>query len=319
MKYSFNLKSMFLFMPLLFGGCGIGFDHTLFITKSNVGLDVDTKPPTAEISIARRELVIAPAFEGGQTPNILAGFNTGTRSLFGFDVSSIFAGGDAALALTQTNGIHKHDAKLCLAVKPVGTTFFGGSYPLPAKGEIHPFIFGTDTSFGLKAAWSGMTAQFPDSLKIGFNRKEMALAPVFGQDTNDISCPYSVEMPAFLATIDVGTKTATLQASESSYRQFFATGNAATALAVQPEVQQLFLARLDRGLLKGSFVETDTGDCIDKWLSSGDQKQKVDNAKVINDWLTNIGHKGELPVFLYDEKYKQERIDFISEKSINCP
>ena len=52
-------------------GC-VGYNSTLFMTKSNVGLDMDSKPPTFEVSLARREGVIAPTFEGGQTPpNVL--------------------------------------------------------------------------------------------------------------------------------------------------------------------------------------------------------------------------------------------------------
>lgn len=323
MKFPFAFKITVFLLPGVLGGCAVGFDHTLFMTKSNVGLDVDTKPPTAEVSIARRELVIAPTFEGGQTPNVLAGFKTGNRLLFGFDVSSIFAGGDAALSLTKKNGMQEHAAKLCLAAKPVGNPRLGpisfGHYSLPAKGEIHPFIFGTDSSFGLKVAWSGMTAQFPDSLKIGFNRKEMALAPVFGQDTLDPNCPYSVEMPAFLASIDVGVQAATPQSFESNYRQFFATGKAANALAAEPEVQKILLARLDQGFSKGSYTPDDNSTCIDKWLFTGDQTQKEANAKAINDWLILKGYKDQLPIFLFDDKYKQARAIFKAEKSINCP
>ena len=49
-------------------GCSALEEHVLFMTKTNVGIDVDSKPPTAEISIARREAVLEPTFEGGQTP-----------------------------------------------------------------------------------------------------------------------------------------------------------------------------------------------------------------------------------------------------------
>ncbi len=279
-------------------GCGLGFDHTLFMTKSNIGVDIDTKPPTAEISVARRELVIAPSFEGGQTPPVLAAFNTGNRFLFGFDVSSVFAGGDAALTLSKPGEGIAHDAKLCLNAQPIGKPHIGpislgGDYPLPTSGEIHPFVFGTDTSLGIKVAWSGMTAQFPDSVKIGFNRKEMAYAPVFGQaiQTGQGSkCPngatYSVEMPAFLASIEVGVEGATPQSFNSKYRQSFSTGDAANNLAGDPSVKKLMLERLDISSQKAESIikiEKSQAEKIEMYISDG--SGNLDTSK-LQDLLT---------------------------------
>lgn len=260
----------FLILAGLLGGCAIGFDHTLFVTKSNVGIDIDTKPPTAEISVARRELVIAPTFEGGQTPPVLAGFRTDNRLLFGFDVSSVFAGGDAAMTLSKPGIGSDHMSKLCLKSKPEGKPHLGpiplGTYPLPTSGEIRPFVFGTDTTFGLKIAWSGLTAQFPDSLKMGFSRKELALVPVFGRDDPDKNCSYSVEMPAFLASIEIPSKFTTPQSSETAYQQSFSTGSAAVQLAGIPYVKHLLLSRLDRSSETASFGPDHISDCIQQWL-----------------------------------------------------
>jgi hypothetical protein len=275
-------------------GCGLGFDHTLFMTKSNIGVDIDTKPPTAEISVARRELVIAPSFEGGQIPPVLAGFNTGNRLLFGFDVSSVFAGGDAALTLSKSGKGETHGAKLCLNQPPIGKPHIGpislgGDYPLPTAGEIHPFVFGTDTSFGLKVAWSGMTAQFPDTVKIGFNRKELAYAPVFGQEapknedgTSTVpDCKYSVEMPAFLASIEVGADVSSPQSFNSKYRQSFSTGAAAIELAGDLSVKKLMLSRLDISSQKAAtIIETEKEKVtkIEKYITNS--SGNIDNAKL---------------------------------------
>lgn len=88
-------------------GCGIDYNTTLFVAKSNVGIDVDTTPPTAEVSTAR-------------------------------------------------------------------------------------------------VAWSGAGAQFPDTVRAGFHRKEFALAPVFGTagsctTANNGSGTFLVHMPSFYA------------------------------------------------------------------------------------------------------------------------
>lgn len=309
-----------IFLSLL-GGCAIGFDHTLFMTKSNVGVDIDTKPPTAEISVARRELVIAPAFEGGQTPPVLAGFSTTNRLLFGFGVSSVFAGGDAAYVLSKP-GQEGDIPKLCLKARPEGKLHLGpiplGTYPLPTTGEIRPFIFGTDTTFGLKVAWSGMTAQFPDSLKIGFNRKELALAPVFGRESGDQDCPYSVGMPPFLASIEIASETASPQSFAATYRQSFSTGSAAVELAKEPYVKQLLLSRLDRAPEEDIYGPDKNSQCIKKWLSE-DVTKKPARAKEINDWLKNKGHADKsLPLLISGEKFATERSQFVKDKNINC-
>ncbi len=324
MIHLFRRCVAFILLPALASGCAIGFDSTLFVTKSNVGLDVDTKPPTAELSIARREVVVAPAFVDGQTPPVLAGFKTGNRMLFGFDVSSIFAGGDAAWTLTEKQPQANSTAALCLPTEPKGDLRLGplplGQVTLPREDEIRPFVFGTDTTFGLKAAWSGMTAQFPDSLKIGFNRKEMALAPVFGRAVQgDAACPYRVQMPAFLATIEVGVDAQTPQSAEAAYRQSFATGKAATALAGEEQVKRILLSRLESAYAKGTYNPDGNSACILNWASAADKSLDSAKAGEINDWLASRGVPGQLPLFLYAQQYEAERALFISEKSITCP
>ena len=146
-------------LTFILGGCGIGYNKALFLTKSNIGIDIETTPPTAEISIARREGVIAPSFEGGQTPPVLAGFgsNLNTAGRFVFGVDSTFAGGDAAVALSQGPGGPKniHESRLCLSEVPEEKALLGIiDVSIPKPGEVRPFIFGTDTTLGFKVAWS---------------------------------------------------------------------------------------------------------------------------------------------------------------------
>ena len=86
-----------LAIPFLFQGC-VGYDRTLFVTKTNVGIDIDTTPPTAEINIARKEVVIAPTFANGETPPVLGSFSMASKGMFA-DVSSTFSGGDAAVTM----------------------------------------------------------------------------------------------------------------------------------------------------------------------------------------------------------------------------
>lgn len=181
----------------IMSGCGIGQKKVLFTTRSNVGLDVDAKQFTAQLNIDRQEAVIGPTFEGGQHVPITAAFRNNNKLLGGFGVSSLFAGGDAALALTtqpKANRIEGESlitltkppkyprsrfGKIIDAINPFTTSEENAeNLALPGPGQVKPFIFDTDTSLGIKLAWTGATAEFPDKVKIGFNREEFALAPV---------------------------------------------------------------------------------------------------------------------------------------------
>lgn len=312
-------------LPTL-SGCGIGFSQALFMTKSNVGVDIDTKPPTAEISIARKELAIAPAFEGGQTPPVLAGFSDHNRLLFGFGTSSVFAGGSAARILSQPYSGGEHDGRLCLdsAEAPKGVFRLFGlplkEYRLPAAGEIHPFVFGTDTSLGVKIAWSGMTAQFPDTVRVGFHRKEMALAPVFGQATREPGCTFSVEMPSFIATINVDLEASEPTKTYLDYQQSFATGSAAVGLANNTDTKRQLLKHVDAASVTVAYGNSATGACIGAWLDEGDEAQQQTRVNTLNQWWVAKGHPAKSwPALISGQEFESDRLGFIGAQGIVCP
>ena len=252
-----------LIMIVAMTGCGIGYNKTLFFTKTNVGLDIDSRPPTAEVTIARREGVIAPTFECGNTPPVLASFGVdvnGVAALFA-GISSTFAGGDAAVTMAMlyddsdkdvANSNYTcadFDSSFNLTKKPHYLDWFGcvdKSRKLLNEGEIEPFIFGTDTSFGLKVAWSGITAQLPDTVKLGFNRKEFALAPItLTSITNTPGKVAKVRMPSFLATIDNSTRLGEMAETKIKHLQYFATGKAADFMARRYAVRKAMISRLE--------------------------------------------------------------------------
>jgi hypothetical protein len=196
-------------------GCGIGQKKVLFTTRTNIGLDVDAKQFTAQINIDRQEAVIGPTFEGGQHVPITAAFRNNSKLLGGFGVSSLFAGGDAALALTTTPkaNLVEGESLIPLSEPPqyhkglIGRFFnlfkdkerIEQEKYLPGPGQVTPFIFDTDTSLGIKLAWTGAAAEFPDKVKIGFNREEFALAPVIAtknavcmnSDKKEVPCEFA--------------------------------------------------------------------------------------------------------------------------------
>jgi len=253
----------------IFSGCGLGYNETLFVTKNNVGLDADTKPPTLELSIARREAVISPTFEEGKTPPVLASFSvnvSGLPAMFAA-VSSTFAGGDAALTMARLYDATDDDVNSKCSLPdsldskefesafnldqvPIQHDRFGKedtSKKLLEPGEVKPFLFETDTLFGIKAVWSGMTAPLPDTVRIGYNRKEFALAPVTmkGNPTDNEPNSVSVKMPSFLATIDNSSDLKTASSGKIKHLQYFATGEASKLLARQYGVRKAMAKRLD--------------------------------------------------------------------------
>jgi hypothetical protein len=257
------MKKIFLFTTILslLAGCA-GYNTTMFTTKSNAGLDLDMKPPTAEITISRKEGVLEPSFEKGQAPPVMAsfkprvGFGSGFKNYF-LGVDQTFAGGDAAQIMSvlyDSPTIHSpnasepaFDSALTLTKKPTGSSIWGlHNLTTPAEpGDIRPLVFATDTILGLKVAWSGAAGAFPDAVKAGFNRKEFAWAPLTMTEDGK---SFRIKTPAFLATIQsriAGGSTTNGQSGGISSIQYFATGEAAKNLAYQRDVRDAMLARLD--------------------------------------------------------------------------
>jgi len=280
-----RLKQLLHLVPLALAGC-VGSNTALFMTKSNAGLDLDMKPPTAEINISRKEGVVEPSFEGGQTPPVLASFSTkighDKMDSFFFGVDQTFAGGDAALTMAKLydkpddfagidkeNGTDEHpkltnafDSKLTLSEPPKANAkegFLGWRkklFGLAKPGEVRPFFFGTDTQFGLKVGWNGVGGPYPDTVKVGFNRKELAIAPVTINDQNE------VKIPSFLATVDSKAKGAITPGTNSlgvkqdvNWLQYFATGQSADYLARQHAVRKAMLDRADPKAAAASDAE----------------------------------------------------------------
>jgi len=276
MKSKRFVLSFILFLPLaFFTGC-VGFNTAIFMTKSNVGLDFDNKPPTVEINISRKEAVVEPSFEGGKTPPVMASFGSkvgsgGGLGRFIFGVDQTFSGGDAAMTMAKlydTNGVPTEeeakqidfDSGLSLTKPPnansdSGKGFLGWKkrlFALPEPGEVRPFFFGTDTQLGVKVGWNGVGGPYPDNLKIGFNRKELAVAPVtfspkeekLGADGVTKTVRENVvRIPSFLATVDSNVEVE--GGVNVGWMQYFATGNSADYLARQPGVRLAMIKRAD--------------------------------------------------------------------------
>ena len=260
---------------VLLSGCA-GYDRVLFVTKTNVGLDIDDTPPTAEITIARRELAIAPTYQDTigreKTLPLLGSFGL-TGGAFNPGISSVFSGGDAAVILVTEKGKEKDwDSSLCLAQKPDARGPFKRFWhwitftdyeKIDTRARTRAFYFATDTSFGVKVGWNGTGGPYPTSLKLGYNRMELASPPVFikkgckeGRGSTGANDDWEVKVPSFFASLDnksnflpepvapePGVPGSTVTGGVT-HVQFFATGAVAKAWAGRSSVQKATFTRM---------------------------------------------------------------------------
>jgi hypothetical protein len=262
MSHKFKCGIVFIIAGLSLSGCA-GYDRVLFVTKTNLGLDIDNKPPTAEVTIARRELAITPTFQNADgnenTLPLLASFAL-TGGFLNPEIISRFAGGEAAIILAQGPNKTAGRPFLCLTekpeIRPLGKKMWH-FLSRQDKEDARAFYFATDTSFGLKVGWDGATGPYPDTLKLGYNRKELAFPPIFATPATTKECPeevakdevvakekvakekWKVTVPSFVASLDNSSTIKEIEEwseSGNTHIQFFATGKAATEFVKRADV-----------------------------------------------------------------------------------
>ncbi len=235
--------SMFLILLLSFGtilGCSVGKKSILFITKTSLGVDIDSKPPTIDIGYARQEATLSPRFEGGVLPQ-MASFKTDV-GFVNMAVGQSFATGNAALLMSKYMGT---DLKPRERAKGISddeildkdkTSWVDGS-----TDKAERYFFGTDTSFALKITFGLETGGYPDSFSLGYKRKELAFVPLM---ESTISAKSRVGLPPLIATAGLDTKSTSVADTDVQYKQFYATGVAASYLAAQPEIRNTLGAKI---------------------------------------------------------------------------
>jgi len=259
-----------LLLSVALGGCAIGYTRTLFVTKTNLGFEVSNTPPTFQLALARTEGVLGPQFENGQKLPVMASFKFRTSGVFSPAVGSAFATGDAAMMMAALYGDETPlknnwqaradlvrsenppiDSALVLKREPTfsDNLLFDLFPPKFQRTDVRPIFFGTDTSLGVKVAWSGMTGTLPDTARFGYNRTELALVPIAMRQAGTSADPtFNMKMASLMATIDSGVTDVQGPSSPTfgyQHIQYFATGHAATLLSMQQDVRRAMLARLD--------------------------------------------------------------------------
>ena len=228
-------------------GCTNPPADTVFYTVTNMGVNFDSRIPAAEISLSRREGVLQPEFEGGVHLPVIATSDSRPGLLEG-RVTATFIGGAAAEIAARDKGetdesklLERGPGIVCVTTVPDGTNHIR----IPGANETRPFIFGTSTNYGLFVGWDAPGTFIPQTVRLGYTRRELAIASVFAAG----DCPAAIKshfakdalkavaMPSFLATIDGGNRVGTPQTTSIAVRQSFATGSAARLLANDPKLR----------------------------------------------------------------------------------
>jgi hypothetical protein len=195
--------------------------NAVFVTKTSLSVvDLDSAPASASIAFDRTEGYFGPRLDDGQVYPV-TGYLRTTGSGLTRETQQVFAGGRAAvLVLGKT------------ADKPAAANCSDGrSNP--------PLLFATGTTMGVKVGFLEGSV-LPNAFTLGFRRKEATTVPVSKE------CK-----PSVLATFDSDSSARTAAGQPKlagAIAQYFATGDAADALAEDPVVRGLFKAEAAKAL-----------------------------------------------------------------------
>lgn len=245
-----KLRHLVLIAALWVGGCNaLPTDQVLFVTTTSFGAQFAQEPPTASVAYDRVEGYFGPSYSNGALPPVAAVFGTG-GDLFQPQVRQLYTTGAAAL----------------LATNPKSTA----ASPAPLSGTRTVMFFGTGTTIGLKVGFDPNGA--PDALNFGYKRVEFSDIHL-GHDPVANADIY----PSVLASIDTTSSATSAVDTGIDSQQFFATGQAADALATTEQVQAIV-----KGMATGALTATLTDQ------QKADAAAGAADAKTIGDDLTAI-------------------------------
>ncbi len=260
----------FTTIVFLLSGCsGLGKKNVLFATKTSLGVDMGTKPPAIDVGYGRSEGTVAPVFENGQVLSLMSGFSS-KQGLINQAAGQSFATGNAADLMTK----YIMSNATVTTSDTISIEEVLQSQTVTRKSEPKRYFFGTDTSFGLKVDLAVESGGWPESLSLGYKRKEAAFVPLIEKAM--VNNEVEVALPSLISTSSFDNE---LSSGNSSLllRQFYATGNAANYLASIPNIRQEVMPKIIPetenlvSFVRGSgFTASETQQRIEKLLISVD-------------------------------------------------
>ena len=222
-------------IALLLGACVSPRENVVFVTKASVGIDVETATPGASFAYDRIEGYYAPRYANKEVAPVYASFST-NGEMINRKIKQVYATGEAAQRVsrplptgTPPTMLNAHFRNVAFTpADQAQTELANGTKPPPDSEPAKAMFFGTGTVIGFKLAF---TPTAIDSFTLGFKRKEMSIIP---EDKD------SKLIPSVLASFDSDLSAGTAVSTNLSIKQFFATGTAAEALAVDPQIHREF-------------------------------------------------------------------------------
>ena len=176
-------------------GCNTGKDSLVFVTKTSYGVDIDRTPPTLDIAYGRKEGMLGPVYESGVNLPVMASFHSTANFFSRNGVGQSFATGNSAELLARylgTASTLEDNSDISL------TNITGKSTVDVGNGNPKRHFFGTATSFGFRVQFAEETAYMPESINLGFKRKEFAYVPLRVVDASGVK---QVSLPSLVATV----------------------------------------------------------------------------------------------------------------------
>lgn len=205
------------------GGCASPGDTVVFVTKTSLGIDVESTPAGASIAYDRVEGYVGPRFDGGTTAPVAGSIATNGK-LLDRQIRQVYATGHAAKRVTGA------------------TTASGPNEDF--SGDKKVMFFGTSTVLGVKLAFA--PTGLVDSFTLGYKRKELSVIPIA-----------KTGLPSVLATLDTSVQASTQTDAGLQLEQFFATGAAADQLASLGGIQAAFTGRATSALAQYREQQTE--------------------------------------------------------------
>ncbi len=210
-----SLLNVALLLPLALVGCA-NPKYGVFATSTNLGIDADATAGKVVIGYDRTEGFVGPGYPKTGTAPSVFGFIESDQNVFNPKVRQLYATGSAADLVTQTEQPKTPDLE-------------------KSTGKSQMMVFGTTTSIALRIGY-GPAAPLPDSISLGYKRREASLIPVEPGD-DETEAKYAPT----LASIDMNTTTSKgLPEAKIGVRQFFATGHAARNLAADKVIRDIY-------------------------------------------------------------------------------
>lgn len=212
-------------------GCAGPQGYVTFVTKTSLSiLDVDSTPPGVSVAYDRVEGYVGPQLLDGKAPPVTGSIRT-DGNLLARNIRQVYATGRAALIV---NGAASAPVPSSAPVIPPAN---------PASAPQRPVFFGTGTVLGLKFSFS--QDGLPGSFTLGYRRKEASVIPV----TED-----RLQLPSVIAVLSNDIQAGTRDKAGLGLEQYFATGDAADALASDPDIKRAFKAE-GQGAVQAYFTQ----------------------------------------------------------------